>query len=51
VIHARRVRGESIVEEWMKVKSPGKSERYFIVGREKEHNLVIRFPGFARSSF
>jgi hypothetical protein len=24
----------------MKVKSPGKGERYFIVGREKEHGLL-----------
>jgi hypothetical protein len=24
----------------MKVKSPGKSERHFIVGREKEHRLL-----------
>jgi hypothetical protein len=24
----------------MKVKSPGKSERHFVVGREKEHRLL-----------
>jgi hypothetical protein len=30
----------SIVEEEMKVRSHGRSERRFIVGREKEHRLL-----------
>jgi hypothetical protein len=35
----------------MKQKSPGKSERRFISGREKEYHYVRSFPGFALSSF
>jgi hypothetical protein len=41
---------ESIVEEYVEVKSHGKSDTHFIVGREEEHHLVRKFPGFARSS-
>jgi hypothetical protein len=31
---------ESIVEEQVKAESRGKSERHFIVGRDKEHRFV-----------
>jgi hypothetical protein len=49
---------ESVVEELIKVKSPGRSERRFIVGRKKEHHpegpatghLVTGFLGFPLSS-
>jgi hypothetical protein len=34
----------------MKVESPGKSERDFVVWREKEQQFVRRFPDFAHSS-
>jgi hypothetical protein len=41
---------ESRAEEEVKVISHGRRERHFIVGKEKEHHFVRRFPGFARSS-
>jgi hypothetical protein len=40
-----------IVEEQVNVKSNGKSERHFIVGREKEHrllDLICYFPLIGR---
>jgi hypothetical protein len=38
-------------EEHVNVRSHRKRERYIILGREKEHHFVVRFPGFARSTF
>jgi hypothetical protein len=50
----RPARKQSIPSELsrllVKVKSHVESERDFIVGREKEHYFVSKFPGSARSS-
>jgi hypothetical protein len=40
-----------IVEEKVKMKSHGKSERHFIVGEEESASFFRTFPGFAHSSF
>jgi hypothetical protein len=42
---------EGVAEEWVKVKSHGRSERHFVARMDKEHRFVRKFPGFARSSF
>jgi hypothetical protein len=42
---------ELIVEEWKKMKRQGKSDRHFIVGREKEHSFLEVFQAsFSRPS-
>jgi hypothetical protein len=51
VVKERQREVEIIVEEQGKVKNRGRSERHFILGKEKEHSFVRRFSGFARSSF